>query len=241
MIVTDSTYDWLTWGLMDCPHGRLSPDLLARMEVHRTRAASLPLAAARLPIGWSYDSTLRRRSTADGVHLRSTWRRVSRFIVNHQRIDLEAFGGIGGGPGFGFRDVRIYVDDELVGRAWSGGCALGFGGSSGRCGGAVARRLCRSRDCPERVVGSRVGTRGSAGAHGRRRGAGRPHWVAQAEGIELTREARARALYAAKPKRRDLLSYVRVAPWRAASKPRALLSHWQPQQEYGRRLPPSAR
>ena len=76
MIVTDSTYDWLTWGLMDCPHGRLSPDLLARMEVHRTRAASLPLAAARLPIGWSYDSTLRRRSTADGVRLRSTWRRV---------------------------------------------------------------------------------------------------------------------------------------------------------------------
>ena len=146
MIVTDSTYDWLTWGLMDCPHGRLSPDLLARMEVHRTRAASLPLAAARLPIGWSHNSTLRRRSTAAGVRLRSTWRRVSRFIVNDQRIYLEAFGGIGGGPGFGFRDVRIYVDDELVGRAWSGGCALGFGGSSGA---AVA--LLRD-DCAVRVT-----------------------------------------------------------------------------------------
>jgi hypothetical protein len=47
--VTDSTYDWLTWGLMDCPKGRLSPELHARMEVDRRRAASLPLAGARLP------------------------------------------------------------------------------------------------------------------------------------------------------------------------------------------------
>lgn len=131
MIVTDSTYDWLTWGLRDCPKGRLSPELHARMEVDRKRAAALPLAAARLPIGWSYDSNLRKRSTAVGVPLRSTWRRISSFTVNDQHIYLEAFGGIGGGPGFGFKDVRIYVDDVLVGRAWRGGCSLGFGGSSG--------------------------------------------------------------------------------------------------------------
>jgi len=135
MRVTDSTYDWLTWGMMDCPNGRLSPDLLARMEVDRARAAALPLAASGIAIKWSYDSNLRTRSTAAGVRLRSTWRRVSSFIVNDQRLYLEAFGGTGSGPGFTFRDVRIYLDDVLVGRAWRGGCSLGFGGS---CGPAVA-------------------------------------------------------------------------------------------------------
>ncbi len=131
MTVTDSTYDWLTWGLMDVPKGRLSPDLHARMEADLTQAASLPLAAARLPIRWSYDSNLRKQSARAGVRLRSTWRRVASFTVIDQRIYLEAFSGIGGGPGFGFRDVRIYVDDVLVGRAWRGGCSLGFGGSNG--------------------------------------------------------------------------------------------------------------
>ncbi len=131
MIVTDSTYDWLTWGLMDVPKGRLSPDLHARMEADRTRAASLPVAAARLPVRWSNDSTLRKRSARAGVRLHSTWRRITSFTVNDQRIDVEAFGGIGGGPGFGFKDVRIYVDDVLVGRGWRGGCSLGFGGSNG--------------------------------------------------------------------------------------------------------------
>ena len=131
MIVTDSTYDWLTWGLMDCPNGRLSPDLLARMEVDRAKAAALPLAASGVAIKWSYDSTLRRRSTGAGVRLRSTWRRVAHFTVKDQRIYLEAFSGMGSGPGFGFRDVRIYVDEVLVGRAWRGGCSLGFGGNSG--------------------------------------------------------------------------------------------------------------
>lgn len=130
MTVTDSTYEWLTWGLMDIPKGRLSPDVHARMDADRTRAASLPLAAARLPIGWSYDSTLRQRSTRAGVRLRSTWRRVTGFTINDQRVYLEAFGGIGSGPGFGFKDVRIYLDDVAVGRAWKGGCSLGFGGSS---------------------------------------------------------------------------------------------------------------
>jgi hypothetical protein len=146
MRVNDSTYEWLTWGVMDCPKGRISSDLLARMELDRTRAAVLPLAASGIAIKWSYDSNLRRSSTAAGVRLRSTWRRVSSFIVNDQRVYLEAFSGIGVGPGFGFRDVRIYVDDLLVGRAWRGGCSLGFGGSSGP---AVA--LLRD-DCAVRVT-----------------------------------------------------------------------------------------
>jgi hypothetical protein len=30
MTTTDSTYDWLQWGLKDCPNGRLPPDLNAR-------------------------------------------------------------------------------------------------------------------------------------------------------------------------------------------------------------------
>lgn len=130
MTVTDSTYDWLTWGVMDVPGGRLPPDVVARMDADRERAEALPLAVSRLPVGWSYDSSLRRRSTAAGVRLRSTWRRVSDIVIDGQRIDLEAFGGFGGGPGFGFREVRLYVDDVIAGRAWSGGCSLGFGGRS---------------------------------------------------------------------------------------------------------------
>lgn len=131
MTVTDSSYDWLTWGLMDVPKGRLSPDVHVRMDADRTRAAALPVAAARLPVRWSNDSTLRKRSARAGSRLHSTWRRVTSFTVIDQRISMEAFGGMGGGPGFAFKDVRIYVDDVLVGRGWRGGCSLGFGGSSG--------------------------------------------------------------------------------------------------------------
>jgi hypothetical protein len=130
MKVTDSTYDWLTWGLMDCPSGRIPPDVHARMEADRERAASLQVAAARLRIGWSYDRTLRKRSARAGVRLHSTWRRVASFTIDDQRVYLEACGGMGTGPGFGFKDVRIYLDDVLVGRTWRGGCALGFGGGS---------------------------------------------------------------------------------------------------------------
>jgi hypothetical protein len=146
MRVTDSTYEWLTWGMRDCPSGRLSPDLLARMEHDRARAVTFPLAASNIPIRWRYDSYLLKRSTGAGVRLRSTWRRVAEFTTHGQRVYLEAFGGTGSGPGFTFRDVRIYLDDELVGRAWRGGCSLGFGGS---CGPAVA--LLRD-DCAVRVT-----------------------------------------------------------------------------------------
>jgi hypothetical protein len=128
MTVTDSTYTWLTWGLMDVPKGRLSPDVIARIEADRERAAALPLAASCIPIGWSHDRSLSGRFTGAAYRLRSTWRRVTGFIVNGQRI------------------YRIYLDDVLVGRAWRGGCSLGFGGGSD-----PAAALLRD-DCAVRVT-----------------------------------------------------------------------------------------
>ena len=50
-------------------------------------------------------------------------------------VHLDARGGCGFAPGFAFQDVRISLDGRIVGREWSGGCSLGFGG---RVGPAVA-------------------------------------------------------------------------------------------------------
>ena len=129
--VINSDYSWLTWGVSDVPHGRLSPEVLAAFAADRERARSLPVVVQAVPSGWSYDSSLRRHSAGDRTRLRAAWRRVTSFTAGRCQIYLEAFGGIGGGPGFGFRDVRIYVDGRLAGRAWKGGCSLGFGGGAG--------------------------------------------------------------------------------------------------------------
>ena len=131
MTVTESTYTWLTWGVSKVPAGGLPSEVRARIEADREPAEALRLAASGIPIGWSYDRSLSGRFTGAARRLRSTWRRVAEFTINDQRISLEAFGGFGSGPGFGFREVRVYLDDVLVGRAWSGGCSLGFGGGSG--------------------------------------------------------------------------------------------------------------
>jgi len=131
MTAIQSTYSWLTWGVMEVPNGGLSPEQLAALAAERERASTLPVIVSALPIGWRYDSHLRRRSAGDGVRLRNSWRRVTSFIVSGREVYLEAFGGWGSGPGFAIAEVRAYVDGRLTGRAWRGGCSLGFGGGVG--------------------------------------------------------------------------------------------------------------
>ena len=48
---------------------------------------------------------------------------------------LEWIGGRGWGPGFGFSEVRIYLDREVVGREWELGSSIGI---CGKVGPAVA-------------------------------------------------------------------------------------------------------
>lgn len=131
MTVTESTYAWLTWGVMNVPHGDLSPDVSARIDADRKRAKSLRVLGPSIPIKWAYDSNLIKVSRGPTCQLRKTWRRVARYTHEGREVYLEAFGGIGGGPGFGFREVRLYINKTIVGRAWVGGCSLGFGGSVG--------------------------------------------------------------------------------------------------------------
>jgi hypothetical protein len=131
VIINDMSYEWLTWGVSRVPAGDLPPDALARIDVDRQRAVALPLVLRAIPIHWTIDRSVNERFTGHASRLRPAWRRFAELRFNEQHIYIEAFGGIGSGPGFGFKDVRIYLDGAIVGRAWRGGCSLGFGGGVG--------------------------------------------------------------------------------------------------------------
>ncbi len=118
-------------GASRVPHGGLPPDVLARIDADRQRASALPVIARRIPIHWTKDRSLGKRGHDGYYRLRSSWRRFAELRFNERHVYLEAFGGFGSGPGFGFKDVRIYLDGAIVGRAWRGGCSLGFGGGVG--------------------------------------------------------------------------------------------------------------
>lgn len=131
MIIKDMSYQWLTWGVSRVPQGGLPPDVLARIEADRQRAGGLPLVARRIPIHWTKDRSLGKRGHDSHYRLHSSWRRFAEHRFNERHVYLEAFGGKGCGPGFAFKDVRIYLDGAIVGRAWRGACSLGFGGGVG--------------------------------------------------------------------------------------------------------------
>lgn len=63
-----------------------------------------------------------------------SWRRSATFEFDDRQVDIEVFAGRGSGPGFLFKDIRLYLDGLngiVVGRAWCGACSLGFGGGAG--------------------------------------------------------------------------------------------------------------
>jgi len=131
----DISYQWLTWGVMKVPGGGLSDEVLARIDADRRRAAGFTEVSRTIPLVWAEDRSIAARFISHARRLRQDWRRLAELTFNGDPLCVEALGGVGGGPGFIFTDVRIYLRDELVGRAWWGGCSLGF---SGRVGPAVA-------------------------------------------------------------------------------------------------------
>jgi len=131
MNITHTNYQWLTWGISSTPHGDLSPEVLARIDADRHRARVLRVVTRTLPIAWVEDRSVTVRFIGHCNRIRDEWRRWSELEFSGRRVYVEAFGGNGSGPGFGFRDVRIYLDGLIVGRAWGAGCSLGFGGGFG--------------------------------------------------------------------------------------------------------------
>jgi len=80
-------------------------------------------------VEWVDDTSLSIRFIDHPRRLRpDAWHRHADFAFNGRWVHIDLFGGNGGGPGFGFREERIYLDDELSGRAWSLGVSLGGGG-----------------------------------------------------------------------------------------------------------------
>jgi hypothetical protein len=60
-----------------------------------------------------YSSHVHAETTIDGIQVHVDWVTATRF-----------------GPGRSLTEVRIFVDGVVAGRAWRGGCSLGFGGDS---------------------------------------------------------------------------------------------------------------
>jgi hypothetical protein len=116
---------------MRVPEGDLAPDVLARIDADRRRADRFRVVTRTIPIVWVEDHSVRVRFIAHYSRLRDAFRRWSELEQSGHRIYLETFGGNGSGPGFGFTDIRIYLDGVIAGRCWGGGCSLGFGGGVG--------------------------------------------------------------------------------------------------------------
>jgi hypothetical protein len=89
------------------------------------------LSHARCRFAWHEDRSVRVRFIGHLSRIRDAWRRWAELEFNGSSIFLEAFGGNGSAPGFGFRDLRISLEGQIVGRAWRAGCSLGFGGGFG--------------------------------------------------------------------------------------------------------------
>jgi hypothetical protein len=105
--------------------------VLARIERDRKARLRLRAVTRTIPVEWFEDTSLPIRFIDHPHRLRAdAWHRHADFTFNHHRVHVDLFGGNGSGPGFGFREERIYLDGELNGRAWSLGVSLGGGGTT---------------------------------------------------------------------------------------------------------------
>jgi hypothetical protein len=125
------SYRWLTWGVSGVRHGDLRPEVLAKIDEDRRRAHPLRAVTRRIPIPWVEDQSVSARFIGHMYRLSDARRRFADMTFNGEPLYLEWIEGNGHGPGFGFSEVRIHDRDGIVGRAWSVGCSLGFGGSVG--------------------------------------------------------------------------------------------------------------
>jgi len=171
----DISYQWLTWGVMNVPGGGLSDEVLARIDADRRRAAGFTEVSRTIQLVWAEDRSIAARFISHARRLRQDWRRLAELTFDGVPLCVEAFGGVGGGPGFSFTDVRIYLRDELVGRAWWGGCSLGFSGlhDLGSRSAPERNRQFPRQLGPDRVDGTRFRCRQALRARDDRRAAGR--------------------------------------------------------------------
>ena len=86
------------------------------------------------------------------------FRRVATFALNSLRIDVDWIGGRGGGPGFSFEEVRVFVAFELRGWSRAVGSSVMIGGRRGPAGALLrdapgdALALVVSDDCRRVLV-----------------------------------------------------------------------------------------
>ena len=123
-------YEWLIRGVSSTARGGLTDEVQARIRTECDQARSLQVVSRVIPLTWTDDHSIDVRFIDHENRLRDAWRRYADFMFNEHRIHVETFGGQGGGPGFAFEEVRIYVDEEIRGRTLRLGCSLG-GGSMG--------------------------------------------------------------------------------------------------------------
>jgi hypothetical protein len=122
-------HEWLIWGFTRVVHGDVTADVIERLARDQRVGLELTYVARTIPVDWTEDTSVPVRFIGHASRLQANaWHRCGDFTLNGQRVHIDLFGGNGGGPGFGFRDERIYIDDQLRGRGWQMGNSLGGGG-----------------------------------------------------------------------------------------------------------------
>lgn len=102
-------HEWLIWGCSDVPRGGLKADVRWRVERDQKAGRRLRSVTRTIPIEWLEDTSLAVRFIDHAHRLRpDAWHRHADFTFNDRWVHLDLFGGNGAGPGFGFREERIY-------------------------------------------------------------------------------------------------------------------------------------
>jgi len=125
-------YQWLIRGVSATVQGGLTHQECEGILSERKEAAQLEIVSRTIPVVWVDDRWVDVRFIAHRGRLRNAWRRYSDLTFNGHWIHLEAFGGVGGGPGFGVEEIRLYVDGTIRGRTFKLGCSLGISGGADR-------------------------------------------------------------------------------------------------------------
>jgi hypothetical protein len=124
---------WRAWDFLNLPRREL-PRKAARFNVLEhpgRRVRALDVVWERGP----HDALAQTASAADGVAEEPS---ATSGLPSHTHADVDLEGhhvhldrvdGRKSGPGRSWTEIAAFVDDECVAHGWTGGCALGFGGS----------------------------------------------------------------------------------------------------------------
>jgi hypothetical protein len=142
----------LQWGVSSAARGGHAGEGLLLPPVDRSRVPgpSLGTIDARWDLGPG-DDAIRPREPLP--HLHECRHRHTTLLLGGTRVHIDRTAGTGSGPGFSFVEVRIYIDERIVGRAVKIGCSLGAGGSTFPAVALIGDRLVlvASEDDPPRL------------------------------------------------------------------------------------------